>query len=323
MVSLARCLQAGIFRRLFYFMNILKGIGAGFTRFWRWIKETAWVQPLLIVGAIFAVIFSIPKMTSWVQALGVGDTSNAYYMAKRESLEGENKGYEMDSKADQLTYSLLEWSNFDDRQNSFEDYQAYRAAMAASEENPVEKYGEKFFLVYVDTNDSSNSAQGGFQNLEDNWGTRYKADDGRDYSFRTIYTDEDSSNDDDFDLDTEKVAFNRYLLKFDDLGFFSDAGARFDECPYKINASLTSSSNYDNFIDAGTKLTSESFIKTTIILVDFSEEAFNVGRVGVSEVLFNLSGNTDYDKATLLMNMWNHTSTTDKANPFTSVYVKA
>ena len=39
-------------------MKILKAIGAFFARIWRWIKETAWVQPLLIVGAIFAIIFA-------------------------------------------------------------------------------------------------------------------------------------------------------------------------------------------------------------------------------------------------------------------------
>ena len=41
-------------------MKILKVIATPFVALWRWIKETAWVQPLLIVGCIFAVIFSIP-----------------------------------------------------------------------------------------------------------------------------------------------------------------------------------------------------------------------------------------------------------------------
>ena len=37
-------------------MIILKAIGAFFVKIWRWIKDTAWVQPLLIVGAIFAAL---------------------------------------------------------------------------------------------------------------------------------------------------------------------------------------------------------------------------------------------------------------------------
>ena len=52
-------------------MNIIKSISAMITKFWRWITETAWVQPLLIVGGIFAVIFSIPKFTTWFEAMGV------------------------------------------------------------------------------------------------------------------------------------------------------------------------------------------------------------------------------------------------------------
>ena len=51
-------------------MNIMKAISATFARFWRWIRETAWVQPLLIVGSLFAVIFSIPKFTTLFQAWG-------------------------------------------------------------------------------------------------------------------------------------------------------------------------------------------------------------------------------------------------------------
>ena len=44
-------------------MNILRKIATPFVAIWRWIKETAWVQPLLIVGIIFAIIFSIPSIT--------------------------------------------------------------------------------------------------------------------------------------------------------------------------------------------------------------------------------------------------------------------
>ena len=45
-------------------MKVLSAIGGFFARIGRWIKETAWIQPLLIVGAIFAVIFAIPHVRS-------------------------------------------------------------------------------------------------------------------------------------------------------------------------------------------------------------------------------------------------------------------
>ncbi len=304
-------------------MNILKSIGASFTKLWRWIRETAWVQPLLIVGAIFAVIFSIPKATSWVQSFGVG-TSTAYYMAQKKTLEGENhKDSEITTEADKLTYALMKWSNFAD-QHEYATYDEFKTNFEASEEKSIidRAGGEKFYLVYVAKgNDACDSVQEGFENLQNNWGvdSRYAPSDSRSFAFSTIYTDEDSTNDDDFVIESEKSAFNRYLLKFDDLGFFADAGARFDTCPYKKNANLTSSSNYDNFIDAGTKLDSSSFIKPTVILVDFSKEAFDLGRVGVSEILFGVSGNTAYEKAELLLQMWNHADS-DSSNPFTKGY---
>ena len=70
-------------------MIILKSIGAFFVRIWRWIKETAWVQPLLIVGAIFAVIFSIPYITEWAASWNQSG-KGAFYSSYQLSLEGED-----------------------------------------------------------------------------------------------------------------------------------------------------------------------------------------------------------------------------------------
>ena len=69
-------------------MAILKSIGAFFVKIWHWIKETAWVQPLLIVGAIFAVIFSIPYITEWVGGW-TGNGAGAFYEASLLTLEGQ------------------------------------------------------------------------------------------------------------------------------------------------------------------------------------------------------------------------------------------
>ena len=49
-------------------MVVLRAIGKFFARIGRWIKETAWVQPLLIVGGIFAIIFSIPYIVKGVSS---------------------------------------------------------------------------------------------------------------------------------------------------------------------------------------------------------------------------------------------------------------
>ena len=100
-VALYTCLKGKImvsyYLRLYKFdiflrikeMNILKKIGTPFIAVWRWIKETAWVQPLLIVGIIFAIIFSIPSITRGIQGLVNQTESDLVYFSERQlSLEG-------------------------------------------------------------------------------------------------------------------------------------------------------------------------------------------------------------------------------------------
>ncbi|MEY3496720.1 MAG: hypothetical protein RJA80_943, partial [Actinomycetota bacterium] len=72
----------------------MKPIGTFFGKIfgglWNWIKETAWIQPLLIVGTIFAIIFSIPTITEWVN--GIAESINSpesYYRNYQKKLEGE------------------------------------------------------------------------------------------------------------------------------------------------------------------------------------------------------------------------------------------
>ena len=50
-------------------MKFLKILDTPFVKLWGWIKDTAWVQPLLIVGCIFGVIFSIPYISKGIQNL--------------------------------------------------------------------------------------------------------------------------------------------------------------------------------------------------------------------------------------------------------------
>ena len=298
-------------------MNILKAIGGFFTKLWRWIKETAWVQPLLIVGAIFAVIFSIPRINQWVQSWGLGSASR-YYADYQLRLEGETNNIdEFNTEADQVTKAILDWSDFD---NQYDTYADYLAAMEQAEVNPIEKYGEKFFLIYVSEDcENCETMQPALETLQNGWNGNYAPSDDRPFAMYTIFTDESSTNDDDYDLEDDQRAFVRYLDKFADNDFFSEAGGRLaDETPYKINASV-GDSDYDNFTNAD----HSAFSVPTILLIDFSEEAFNLhsSRPGVSEVLFGVSGNDRNEKADLLLQMWNHTDE-DAANPFSDAYVR-
>ena len=298
-------------------MQILKNIGALFLKLWRWIRETAWVQPLLIVGTIFAVIFSIPRFTSWFNALGVGSYSS-YYIGKKVSLQGELDGIVINSKADELTNAINQWSNLD---NEFgeDEYDEYAALFNNS--GVKEKYGEKFFVVYVKEECSSCSAiEPAFNTLESNWGTKYTPNDSRAFKMYTIYSDEASSNDSDYELDDDKVAFNRYLDKWSDLDFFENAGGRLQQAPYALNSNISESSDYTNFINADHK----NFAVPAVLLIDFSRDAFELeqSRVGVSEILFGVSGDNEIEKAELLLQMWNHTTKTDITNKFSDYYQK-
>ena len=73
-------------------MVVLRAIGGFFARIGRWIKETAWIQPLLIVGAIFAVIFAIPHIIDGVKGwFNSSDDANKYFAKTQLSLKNANK----------------------------------------------------------------------------------------------------------------------------------------------------------------------------------------------------------------------------------------
>ena len=99
--------------------------------------------------------------------------------------------------------------------------------------------------------------------------------------------------------------------------FFSYVGPELQEAPFKTNNSV-SDSNYEHI----TMPEIDTFDVPTVFLVDFSEEAWNAGRYGISEAIWTLSGSNNYDKANMLLNMWNHfNGATD--NIFSSAYQKA
>lgn len=62
-----------------FFVKIGLGIKKGFFGLINWVKNTAWVQPLLIVGVIFGAILSIKPVTSWIGGLLNPDETYAFY----------------------------------------------------------------------------------------------------------------------------------------------------------------------------------------------------------------------------------------------------
>jgi hypothetical protein len=284
-------------------MIILKALGSFFVKIWRWIKDTAWVQPLLIVGAIFAIIFSIPSITSWANSWNFGSTG-AYYNSYKVSLEGEtDKPSESASPADVFTNNVY--------QNSLVAYGQQTGTI------DKDSYGEKFFLLYVGTDcDACNKAEPAFKWLNEKWNSTLVPSDGRELKVHTIFSDEKSSNDADYTNVTGYSAFQRYLYNHTD--FFNQTSSVLTQAPYKIHEKV-SDDNYTYYEQP--ELT--KFSTPAILLVDYSDEAIAQKRGGVSEILFGISGTTQQDKASVLLQMWNHTDTGDKgsSNPFSTSYI--
>ncbi len=287
-------------------MIILKAIGAFFVKVWRWIKETAWVQPLLIVGAIFAVIFSIPYITDWVNSWGYG-AAGTFFNSQKQSLEGQlPSGVDGDeTKADIIINDI--WEN---------TQHAY-----AGEYDKIDssKYGDKFFLIFTaDDCSGCTTAEDGFETLDDDWGDIFVPEDYKDHSsltFYTINTSEESSNDDDYEEPAgyNDKAFYRFLDKH--MEFFNETGYQLEQAPYKNNKSISDSS-YENY--STPKFA--DFSAPTILLVDYTAAAQAQNRAGVSEILFGVSGSTEVEVAKELLRMWDHTtSRTD--NPFSASYI--
>ena len=88
-------------------MKILRAIGGFFAKIGRWIASTAWIQPLLIVGGIFGIIFSIPYIKKGIEGL------------QNDTTDYEYKYYSDRSLSLQLTQSFLTKAKKNFAPNSF------------------------------------------------------------------------------------------------------------------------------------------------------------------------------------------------------------
>ncbi|MFA7067582.1 MAG: hypothetical protein GX816_03350 [Erysipelotrichia bacterium] len=221
-------------------MQILKAIGAFFVRIGRWIKDTAWVQPLLIVGAIFAVIFSIPSITSWIEGLAEeARSSEKYYQKFQRSLAGGET-----SEADKLIADIQDG----DAKNSV---------------------GEKFFLVFVSEECSACAeAKNGFEALERRWnGTLAPKSDDLPFKLVSIFTDEDTD-----EATSRETAFVQFLNRNGD--FFTEAAQIGKDSYYHLNGNSSESD-----LDTLEAVDTENFLTPTIMLIDFSEDYEGVSEV--------------------------------------------
>lgn len=265
-------------------MIVLTAIGAFFKKIWDWIRQTAWIQPLLIVGVIFGVIFSIPSIVNAIKdAQKESQSVDNYYYQYQISLEGgDNSDAHKDTVALYKALNKIENSSF-----TAADKKAIEDAFGAS----------KFFFMYVASNcDKCADAKGGFTVLQDKWNTSdFKpSDNAPELVIHTVFTDQVTA-----ETNSQDTAFQQYLASGDYDHLWEIAGEAARTSDYYINGHLD-----DESIEALETADRINFLTPTILLYDFSDAS---NPKGISEVMFGVEADSDYDRAELLLDCWNHT----------------
>ena len=261
-------------------MVVLSAIGRFFKKIWDWIKQTAWIQPLLIVGIIFGVIFSIPSIVKAVKAnKQERSTYAAYYHNFQLSLEGGK-----DSEADKFTNDLYKVM-YDDSEANLEAFHSAHGDL-----------GNKFFVAYVAKDcDKCESAKEGFKKFQDDFSKYVDADETEKFGFVTIFTDEETS-----ETEEDQTAFVKYLERHQD--FFAEVGSRASEFDY-VKQNHVSESD----ITAMEVADPDDFLTPTIFFVELGTtgKALDFGS-GVTELMFGVSGSDKSSKAMTLSDCWRH-----------------
>jgi thiol-disulfide isomerase/thioredoxin len=271
----------------------MKKIFSPFIKLWNWIKETAWIQPLLIVGIVFGIIFSISPI---VKACSTENTDEEYnfYVNREKSLEKIFKDYANCDAANLLT----------DIQNAYETFEKSGYEADATKDAIAKLPAEKFFLMFYSKEcEACKNSSDAFEYLVENWGTGYfktnKEDTTakqQDFNMYTINTLTEVKNDEDKD----EVAFPELLENIPE--FFESAGAEVRNSPYYINGKIDST-NLTNFSDAN----QDAFTVPALLLIDFT----SANSRGYEQLTFTLPGKNGgtgaADKAMTLMDCWNGT----------------
>ena len=270
-------------------MKILSAIGRFFARIGRWIKETAWIQPLLIVGAIFAVIFAIPHIINGVKGwFSDSDSTNTFYAQYRYSLTG----------ADKIKTGETAGSSQVDKLFTY-------LADPNAEQDVIKMVGkERFFIAFIEKDGSSaEDLYKGLKTLRDKWNNAEFANDLKDkgsFKLITIYTD--TVNNDDENL-FDQVWVNHYGL-FEDLA----DGNNLPNTYYAKNNGWKAEKYASNFIVSDEK-TDECPMSTPLLMYfDFTDDNPNTNQTvnGISDVIFSVEGDSDVEKARMLKDCWTH-----------------
>lgn len=243
---------------ILFFSRLFGGI-------WNWIKETAWVQPLLIVSFIFSIIFSIPTISSWIQDI-----------------------------ADDLTSPEAYYRNFQVSLRNDEGSEAQKLVDAMMDDAPYQN-NEKFLLVFVDSTCSAcKTLQPAIKLLVENTRQYYNPDNFESFKVYTIFRDEEFENT--ASSINAKTPFERFLDRNDEfLTRLYEVG--FLESDYAFNTNVPETGNdYESFIAP-----TPSVPTPTVVLYDITE---NSVRTGIRDVIIGVPGSDSQSRAELISDMW-------------------
>lgn len=282
--------------------KVFKAIGGFFVKIGRWIANTAWIQPLLIVGGIFAIIFSIPHIKNAIDSAVANNQTDEvveYFKGKAISLDGAKNE---ESDLDKLFHAL---------------------DTGEGKEEMVAKYGEKFFLSFVEENCSyCKECYNGFQYFENNYNDvlseTYKQlevekEVSGSFKLHTVMVDTLSEDEEDEGTALVSYVFKNHATLFEKIiGDFTESGnyALLNNLSSSDSSSLNSSiENLANVL----KVTDGKIETPTTFLVDFTAESaqqgVNVG--GITAVFFNYvdyvdGSTTGFDKSVILAECWSY-----------------
>ena len=283
-------------------MNFLKKLGTPFVALWRWIKETAWVQPLLIVGVIFAIIFSIPSITSWVQSWDFGDDKYNWLENKQLSLEGITDE-KIDGEAADFFSTFEEAQSFWKNDNKDEARKTMKSYTGDA---------DKLFLYFVQENDAANNINEANKYLvEEAWKNKVisRAEEAGievkgSFQYRTIFTDQTIEDKDGEYIYESHTAFE-YLLKSREFeSFYSTIYSAYQNTAYYQNiiADKVTGVQLDSYQSSINSLrTTTNPSAPTLFIIDLSDNSKNDI---VSNIVFSIDGSDKYARADFLANAW-------------------
>lgn len=283
-------------------MNFLKKLGTPFVALWRWIKETAWVQPLLIVGVIFAIIFSIPSITSWVQSWDFGDDKYNWLENKQLSLEGITDE-KIDGEAADFFSTFEEAQSFWKNDNKDEARKTMKSYTGDA---------DKLFLYFVQEQESaSNINEANKYLVEEAWKNKVisRAEEAGievkgSFQYRTIFTDQTIEDKDGEYIYESHTAFE-YLLKSREFeSFYSTIYSAYQNTAYYQNIIADKVENvkpesYQSSINSLRTTTNPN--APTLFIIDLSDDSKNDI---VSNIVFSIDGSNKYARADFLANAW-------------------